>query len=127
MYGEPISLRYKNNKMFYTNYGAFASIFVYFLVIQYMVGLLIQVLSKDVNLITSQQANEFEKFDTVNITHDNLEVHLSESQIQDLENYRFFMGYRLINATTGQTIEDDETVAYVRIDHITSYYEKNTK
>ena len=37
------------------------------------------------------------------------------------------MGYRLINATTQLTIEDDETLAYVRIDHVTSFYERNNK
>jgi hypothetical protein len=29
MYAQPVTLRYKNQKKFYTNYGALASLFVY--------------------------------------------------------------------------------------------------
>ena len=125
MYGQPITLRYKRNKMFYTNYGALASIFVYCAVIQILTKLLIEVISKDRDLITSQTANEFESFETVKIKGG--KVTLSESQKKDLEHYQFLMGYRLVNATTSKTIPDDQTLAYVRIDHITSFYERDNK
>ena len=32
------------------------------------------------------------------------------------------MGYRLVNATNGETIEDDERLAFVTLTHITNYY-----
>lgn len=62
MYGLEITLRYKNQKKFYTNYGAVASVFVYIVAIRIFASLVSDVLNRDPNLITSQIANEIETF-----------------------------------------------------------------
>ena len=60
MYGQPISLRYKRHKKFFTNYGALASVFVYLAVFYIFATLLSSVISRDWDLIVSQTANEVE-------------------------------------------------------------------
>ena len=51
MYAQPITLRYKNQKMFYTNYGALASLFVYLVTISILTNLITDVFNKNVELI----------------------------------------------------------------------------
>ena len=53
MYALPITLRYKNQRKFYTNFGAGTSLFIYITILSLMSGYLNLMISKDPDAIVS--------------------------------------------------------------------------
>ena len=63
MYAIPINMRYKNQKMFFTNFGALISLSIYIVVLTMLLRDINIVWIKDVDEITTQVANQLAKND----------------------------------------------------------------
>ena len=89
MYALPITLRYKKEKLFYTNLGAFVSICLYLA----MIGLFLS------ELFTMLSRSKIEK-DTTTILAQN-----KDEAIQS--NGLFLFGYRFIDIDTNEVFDDE--------------------
>ena len=53
MYAQPITFHYKNHDKFYTNFGALASLLVYFITLSFLINYVLDVMTLNKSLITS--------------------------------------------------------------------------
>lgn len=68
MYAEPVTMRYKNQKKFFTNFGAIASVCVYLGTFSILLTYITDVFSLNPDLITSFESNELASFSRLNIS-----------------------------------------------------------
>lgn len=112
MYALPITLRYKNQRKFYTNAGALTSLFIYLFLVGTLIGQLYSVFTYDANLIVSQESNKLAD-QTINSI--------------DKKKYQLFWGYRIVNASTKKKINRDEKGIDVLITHNMEVFNENGK
>lgn len=101
MYALPITLRYKNQRKFYTNFGALATLIIFLILF---------------NLAF------VDTFDMINKPTDAMKIQqIKQSSLIDfqgsLEMYpHFIYGYRLVDKATKEVFEGDVSTIYVTIE-----------
>ena len=95
MYALPITLRYKNQQKFFTNFGALTSLFVYLSVLVYLMGNITETVSDPTRGIQFQ-SNAVRKQD------------LEWPDPGDKDHPYFFLGLRLTNKVVGDKENDYE-------------------
>ena len=105
MYALPITLRYKNQRKFYTNFGAGTSLFIYIIILSLMSGYFRLMFSKDPDAINSQESSQISRL-------------LTEPEPGDLVTH-FFLGFRLVDSSTGLTFMGSESTIKATMTHST--------
>ena len=103
MYALPITLRYKNQRKFYTNAGALTSLAIYLVLLSMLMNYLTVVFDKEVSSITSQETNFLASLEKINTTESN--------------DILFFMAFRFTDLT-GHTVESDPTGLTIKFRHV---------
>ena len=106
MFALEITLRYKNQRRFYTNFGALTSLFIYLILASLLTSSLSTVLSKDPSEIQGQESKK---------------LYINEDSIDKLEigeEPRFFFAYRFVKED-GKTFNGDDNSIGADIMHVT--------